>query len=84
MITRTIFTTTITAELVNVENGNVSTEHVEITVPGAIKNENTAFKALCKEKGIGAYTGIQFSKTGSTYAMTEEEFMQHAKIIKEG
>lgn len=81
MITRTIYTTTIEADKVEVANGVPTTEHVSITRTGNVKNENTAFKALCKELGIGAYVNITINKAGQEYVMSEETFLKYAKVV---
>lgn len=81
MITRTIYTTTIEADKIKVSNGVPTTEHVSITRTGNVKNENTAFKALCKELGLDAYVNITIKKVGQEYAMPEETFLKYAKVV---
>lgn len=82
MITRTIYQSKITAELVHVnQEGTTTLEPVEpIIIDGNI-SEKTAYKLLIKHRGLNPYVNIRVEKNGKTYGITEEDFMKHAKEI---
>lgn len=82
MVTRTIVATKITALCLNIETGEPFNETV--TVSGTFKDERSMLKAA--EKLINTETEravhIVFSEEIETlYGMTEQEFIEKAKVL---
>lgn len=82
MVTRTIVATKITALCLNIETGEPFNETV--TVSGTFKDEKSMLKAA--EKLLNTETEravhIVFSEEIETlYGMTEQEFIQRAKVL---
>ena len=78
MITRTIYQSKITAELVHVnQEGTTTFEPVKPIIIAGNISEKTAYKRLIKNP----YVNIRVERNGKTYGITEEDFMKHAKEI---
>lgn len=84
MIKKNIKITTITADCVNVDNGQTFINHLETVTTTRKVTEKNAAKIYCAKTGYsGANIYITSTKTDTVrYEMDEDTFMKYAKAVE--
>ena len=85
LVTRTITTTTYKVMVVNTSTATVET--MNIVLSGCKLLGDNALKQVAKRVDNGILKAVAISdsiETSNLYGMSDNEFIEHARIIKEG
>lgn len=82
MVTRTITATKVTVMCLNVEQGEPC--NVTVTVPRTYKDEGALLKKIkpmIETESLKAVHIVDREEVETLYGMSEQEFMEHAKVL---